>query len=430
VAAEPFLDALTRARTVMARCGLLARFSEEDDRLTRRYGTPALRAAQDAVAGWMTAAGMTVRRDAIGNLIGHYDGGGGGEHESSSPPRRLAASPPFLLGGHLDTVRDAGKYDGTLGVLVGIACVERLRSTGPSLPFAVEVVAFADEEGLRFHTAYLGSWAFARTLDPALLARTDTDGVTLAEAIRAFGGDPILAASDGDAIERYLGFVEAHIEQGPVLEAVNLPVGVVAAIAGQTRLAVTFTGEAGHAGTVPMALRRDALCASAAFVLGVEGIGRKTPGLVATVGQISTEPGASNVVPGRVRLTLDVRHADDAVRSEAAEAILDRANAIARERGVALSFENRNDTKAVTCDPELAASLKSAVSATGYPLQRLVSGAGHDAVALSTRMPVAMLFVRCAGGVSHNPAESVTVEDVAAAIEVLDRFVLGLAQRS
>jgi allantoate deiminase len=332
------------------------------------------------------------------------------------------------VGGHLDTVRDAGKYDGTLGVLVGLACVERLRASGDSPPFAVEVVAFADEEGLRFHTAYLGSWAFAGTLDPALLARTDAAGVSIADAVRDFGGDPAAVAAAGREPIRYLGFVETHIEQGPVLEALGLPVGVVAAIAGQTRLSVTFSGEAGHAGTVPMSLRRDALGAAAEFVLAVEAIGRATDGLVATVGQLVAEPGASNVVPGRVHLTLDVRHAGDAVRAGAVAAILDRATTIADSRGVAVAFDRRTDVDAVTCDAALTSSLASAVAAAGYPVRRLVSGAGHDAVALSARMPVAMLFVRCAGGISHNPAESVTVDDVAAAIEVLDLFVHRLAK--
>jgi allantoate deiminase len=417
----------------MARCDLLARFSEEEGRLTRRYGTPALRAAQEDVAEWMRAAGMTVRRDAIGNLIGRYDGAETDRRavgESSAVGRQSSEDsvlPAFLVGGHLDTVRDAGMYDGTLGVLVGIACVERLRVSGAELPFAVEVVAFADEEGLRFHTAYLGSWAFAGTLDPALLTRTDDEGVTIAEAIRAFGGDPdaTIAARD---FGRYLGFVEAHIEQGPVLEKEGLPVGVVAAIAGATRATVTFTGVAGHAGTVPMAFRRDALAAAAAFVLAVEAIGRATEELVATVGQLRLEPGASNVIPGRVRLTLDVRHADDAVREQTVAVILERAAAIARDRDVSVAIEGRNDNPAIVCDAALTARLEAAISAAGHPVRRLNSGAGHDAVALSTRLPVAMLFVRCAGGVSHNPAESVTVEDVAAAIEVLDHFVVGLAR--
>ncbi|MEA2526107.1 MAG: allantoate deiminase [Thermomicrobiales bacterium] len=426
MAVEPFFDALPRARTVMARCDLLARFSEEDDRLTRRYGTPTLRAAQDAVAGWMTVAGMTVRRDAIGNLIGRY----GGEEARMSFPPSASRMPPLLIGGHLDTVRDAGKYDGTLGVLVGIACVERLRAMGEDPVCAVEIVAFADEEGLRFHTAYLGSWAFTGTLDPVLLERTDADGVTVAEAIRAFGGDPSAIVTQGHDLDRYLGFVEAHIEQGPVLEAEGLPVGVVAAIAGQTRVAVTFTGEAGHAGTVPMALRRDALCAAAEFVLAVEEVGRTTEGLVATVGQLAAEPGASNVVPGRVRLTLDVRHAADAVRREAVTMLLDRATAIARERGIAVSFENRNDNRAVACDPNLTARLAAAVRATGYPVRRLVSGAGHDAVYVARSVPTAMIFTPCKDGLSHNEAESIEPGEAEAGCQVLFEAVLARANRA
>jgi allantoate deiminase len=441
VAADPVLDAAARARTLMARCELLARFSEEEGRLTRRYGTPALRAAQDAVAGWMTEAGMTTRRDALGNLIGRYEGGrrkaegGSDDAAAASAPSPSVGEgdtpfrlPTLLVGGHLDTVRDAGKYDGTLGVLTGIACVERLRATGERLPFAVEVVAFADEEGLRFHTAYLGSWSFAGMLDPALLGRTDPDGVTIEAAIRDFGGDPAAAVAGARDFAGYLGWVEAHIEQGPILEAEGLPVGVVGAIAGQTRMVVGFAGEAGHAGTVPMRLRRDALCAAAEFVLAVEQTGRTTDGLVATVGQIAAEPGAGNVIPGRVRLSLDVRHAEDAVYADAVGALLERAQAIAAARNFRVTFEGRHDSRAVACDPSLTAALERAIAAAGYPVRRLVSGAGHDAVSLSTRLPVAMLFVRCAGGVSHNPAESITVEDAAAAIDVLDRFIQGTDQ--
>lgn len=410
----------------MARCDHLARFSEDEGRLTRSYGSPALRAAQETVAAWMVEAGMTVRRDAVGNVIGRYEGGGR-KAEGEESALAGARLPPLLIGGHLDTVRDGGKYDGTLGVLVGLACVERMRATHETLPYPLEVAAFADEEGLRFHTAYLGSWAFAGTLDPALLERTDAGGVTLGQAIREFGGDPEGVAAGVGHRRRYRGFVETHIEQGPVLEAEGLPVGVVAAIAGQTRLAVTFAGEAGHAGTVPMDLRRDALCAAAAFVLSVEEIGRATEGLVATVGHVTAEPGASNVVPGLVRLTLDVRHRSDAVRLEVVATLLNRAVAIGEGRRVSVSFDRRNDAAAVDCDATLTSGLETAIADTGVPVRRLVSGAGHDAVALSARMPVAMLFVRCAGGVSHNPAESIAVEDVAAAIEVLDRYVVGLS---
>ena len=414
LAAEPAADAAARARLVMARCDELARHSEEPDRLTRRYGTPALRAAQATVAGWMCAAGMTTRRDAVGNLIGRYEG---------IPP----GAPAFLLGSHLDSVRDAGTYDGPLGVLVALAAVEALHRRGERLPFAIEVVAFADEEGLRFRTAYLGSRAFAGGFDPAWLDLVDDDGVSLRAAIRDFGGDPDALPTASHQGADLLGYAEVHIEQGPTLEALGLPVGVVSAIAGQGRIAVTFRGEAGHAGTVAMALRRDALCAAAELVLAVEAIARETPGLVATVGQIAVEPGAGNVVPGRARLGLDVRHADDAVREDANHRLWQRADAIGTARHVALDWHPMSDNPATPLDPALTDLLVRAVAESGYPVHRLPSGAGHDAVALSPLAPATMLFVRCAGGISHNPAESVAIADVAAAIGVLDRFLALLA---
>lgn len=415
----PLANSLARAQWVMERCDELARFSEEPNRLTRPYGSPSLRAACDTVASWMIEAGMTVRRDAIGNVIGRY----GGAEEQGGSFGTEADSPPLLIGGHIDTVRDAGKYDGTLGVLVGIACIEWLRAERIALPFSVEVVAFVDEDGLRFHTAYLASWAFSGMLAPDLLKRTDSDGITIREAIQAFAGDPDEVVNPARDIPPYREYVEVHIEQGPSLDAAALPVGIVSAIAGQTRLAITFVGVAGHAGTVPMALRRDPLAAAAEFVLAVEGVGRAIEGLVATVGQLTVEPGASNVVPGQVRLTLDVRHADDAVRIGAITTLLARVLEIGQSRGVEIAFSNRNDASAVACDPMIMAELAAAVTSTGQTVVNLVSGAGHDAVALSGRMPVGMLFVRCAGGISHNPAESITTEDVAVAIAVLDAFL-------
>ena len=398
----------------MARCDDLAMHSEEPGRLTRRYGTPALRAAQDAVAAWMEAAGMGVRRDAVGNLLGRYHG--------SDP-----GAGTLLLGSHLDSVRDAGRYDGPLGVLVGLAAVEHLHARGERLPFAIELVAFADEEGLRFGTAYLGSGVFTGALDAASLALADDAGVTLADAIRAFGGEPdALAAARRDGAD-LLAYLEVHIEQGPTLEARNLPVGVVTAIAGRSGLQVTFAGEAGHAGTVAMPLRRDALCAAAEFVLAAEETARLLPGLVATVGQIAAEPGAGNVIPGLVRLSLDVRHADDAARDDALRRLRARTDEIAAHRRVVATWELVNDNPAIACEPALAATLARAVEQTGHHTHRLPSGAGHDGVMLTHLCPVAMLFVRCAGGVSHNPAESVTAEDVAVAIEAVDRCLLLLA---
>jgi allantoate deiminase len=404
------------AEEVLARCDALAAFSEEPDRLTRRFATPELREAGAAVQGWMERAGLVVRRDAVGNVIGRLEGGGSGT---------------LLMGSHLDTVRGAGRYDGMLGVLVALACLERARP----LPFAVELIGFADEEGVRFGTGYLGSSALAGRFEGAWLDRRDADGITMADAIRTFGGDPdaLAAAASGSRPSAaafagdLLGYVEVHIEQGPVLEAEGLPVGVVSEIAGQSAAGVEFVGVAGHAGTVPMALRHDALSAAAEWIAAVEAHARATDGLVATIGKLIVEPGASNVIPGRTRLSLDVRHGDDAVRTAAYARLRARAQEIAAARDLRLEWTDGHAVATVPCSPDLSAGLADAVGAAGHRVLRLPSGAGHDAAMMSTLTPVAMLFVRCAGGVSHNPAESVTAEDVAVAIDVTTRFLERLA---
>lgn len=400
------------ARTVMERCEMLAGYSEEPHRLTRRFATQALLQASEAVAAWMRAGGMTVERDRVGNLIGRYEA-------------NHAGAKTLLLGSHLDTVRDAGKYDGPLGVMVALACVERLQERQERLPFAIEVLAFADEEGLRYNSAYIGSKVMTGSFNPEALGLKDSDGITMAEAIQASGGDP-----DPDALQtarwgrdELLGYCEVHIEQGPVLEASNLPVGLVSAIAGQNRIAVSFTGEAGHAGTVPMSLRRDALCAAAEFVVAVETLARSLPGTVATVGQVSVQPGASNVIPGQVALSLDVRHQDDAVRELACGQLEELAREICIARNVALDWRLLQEHQTVLCATGLARLLAQAIEETGFPLLTLPSGAGHDGVSLSELTDIAMLFVRCRGGISHHPAESVTVEDVEVAIKVLERFL-------
>lgn len=385
------------ADTVLARCDALAAFTEEDGKITRRFATPALRAAGDAVEEWMRAAGMTTRRDAIGNVIGRLEGEGPGT---------------LLLGSHLDSIRDAGRYDGPLGIVVAIACAER----HPTPPCTLEIYAFADEEGVRYGTAYLGSGVVAGQLDLAVLQRRDADGIAMADAIADFGGDPDALAGARREASDLLGYVEVHIEQGPVLEDRDVPLGVVTAIIGQTRATVTFTGRAGHAGTVPMDLRHDALAGAAELILAVEDVGRHQDGLVATVGEASVEPGASNVVPGRAVLSLDVRHADDATRAAAHERLRLRAQAIAEARGLGLDWDVLQETAAVVCDPALTAAL-------GDDLVHLTSGAGHDAAVMAAIAPVAMLFVRCAGGISHHPDESVTAADVDAAIDALDRFL-------
>jgi allantoate deiminase len=405
----------THARTIMERCDALARCSEEPGRLTRRFATPAMRQAHEAVSGWMRAAGMAVRADNIGNLVGRY--------EADRP-----GAPTLMLGSHLDSVRDAGRYDGPLGVLTAIACVQRLHDAVRRLPFALEVVAFADEEGLRYHTTYLGSAVLAGAFDPAWLDLADDDGVTLRDAVRAFGGDPRRLAEDRCATD-LLGYLEVHIEQGPALEAQGLPVGVVTAIAALSRFALSFGGTAGHAGTVPMALRQDALCAAAEFVLAAEDLARRTPGLVVTVGQLAVHPGASNVIPGQATLSLDVRHQDDAERDRACQALCALSAQIAARRGVTCAWTTVQEHRAVPCDPALAALLAEAVRACGHPVLALPSGAGHDAAVMAGITGAAMLFVRCAGGISHNPAESVAEDDVAVALEVVGRFLELLAAR-
>ncbi len=404
------------ARRVMERCDILSHYSEEPDRLTRRFATPALREAQDAVAGWMRDAGMgAVRRDNVGNLSGRYEA-------------RAAGAKTLLLGSHLDTVRDAGKYDGPLGVLVALALVERLHARHVRLPFAIDVVAFADEESLRYHTCYLGSASVAGAFNARDLVLVDDDGVTMAAAIHAFGGDPAAIATDARRSDELLGYCEVHIEQGPVLERLGRPVGVVSAIMGQSRVTIDFVGQAGHAGTVPMDARHDALCAAAEFVLAVEGVGRATEGLVATVGQVAIQPGASNVIPGAARLSLDVRHGDDARRAEACRLLQRQAIDMGRERGVAVHWQAAQESPTTSCDDALTQTLTTAIAARGYDVTSLPSGAGHDAVALSNLTRAAMLFVRCKGGVSHNPAESISTDDVAVAIAVMDDFLTLLAR--
>ncbi len=405
------------ARTVIERCEILSHFSEEDDCLTRRFATPAMGEVNAIVATWMRAAGMTVQIDHIGNIIGRY--------EAAIPNAKT-----LLLGSHLDTVRVAGKYDGPLGVMVALACVERLHQRGERLPFALEVLGFADEEGVRYHTAYIGSRAVAGIFDRSTLELRDDDGILLAEAIRRYGGNP-----DPDILSRprwqrdeLLGYCEVHIEQGPVLETRALPVGVVSAISGQNRYLLTFAGKAGHAGTVPMQLRQDALCAAAEFVLATESLARSTPGLVATVGKITVRPGASNVIPSYVSVSLDVRHQDGTILEQACSQLYAKGHQISQERAITHSWQIVQKDRTIYCAPPLVQLMEQAIEQVGYPAFTLPSGAGHDGVSLSKITPIAMLFVRCKGGISHHPDESVTTEDVDVALNVMDQFLHSLAK--
>ncbi len=402
------------ATTVMERCDLLGNISEEGDALTRPFGSQAMREVNKIVSGWMRDAGMTVRQDAIRNLIGRYEGDG---------------EKTLVLGSHLDTVRDAGRYDGILGVMISLACVQRLHDRSERLPLSIEVVGFSDEEGLRFGTTFLGSSVYAGSFDRERLKLQDHGGINLWDAVRDFGGVPDALEKGVHGREDVIGYCEVHIEQGPVLEEHDLPVGVVTGIQGQSRISTHFSGKAGHAGTVPMANRKDALCAAAEFVLEVETACKVQPGAVATVGEISVQPGAVNVIPGEAELSLDLRHGDDAVRESLRDHFEHRAAEIARSRSCEYRWQVRQETPAVPSDPDLTALLGRAVEEVGLPVTRVPSGAGHDAAQMASLAPVAMLFVRCEEGISHNPAESVTREDVGVAIETMIRFIELMTER-
>lgn len=398
-----------RALRAIAECRQIATMSEEPGRITRRFLTAPMHAVHAHLRARMEALGMSVDVDAAGNLRGLW---------------RAAGDRRLLLGSHIDTVPDAGAFDGVLGVTLALEWVAMAQEL--KLPLAMEVIAFSEEEGVRYGAPFLGSRAVAGRFDKELLALTDAEGVAMAEAIRAFGLDPGRigdATMGADAI----GFVEMHIEQGPVLEAEGLQAAAVTAIAGQTRLNLTFGGQANHAGTTPMHLRRDALAAAAEWITAVEALARTTDGLVATVGRVVVEPNAGNVIPGVVQLSLDVRHARDGVRVSAVEELVARAGAIAAQRGLTLERTDRLNQPAVPMDERLTAFMTDAIEAAGLPAKAMPSGAGHDAMVMATRVPTAMLFVRSPGGISHHPAEDVLVEDVEAALRVGREFLLRLA---
>ena len=400
------------ARAV-ARCLELSRapYSDRADRLFRGWLTPAYRATIERVGAWMEAAGMMVRRDAAVNLIGRYDG--------TRPD-----APALVIGSHLDSVRDAGAYDGPLGVMLGIECVAALHADGRRMPFAIEVIGFGDEEGSRFPAAMLGSRAVAGTLTPDAADMADAAGISVDTALRGFGSEAAALATARRAPGSMHAYLEAHIEQGPVLEAEGLALGVVTGIAAQLRLEVTVNGVAGHAGTVTMPLRRDALAAAARMVSAVEDIAvAAASDLVATVGRIEVAPGAANVIAGEVRFTVDIRAGATDRRDRAAAAIGEAMEAIARDRGVTLTVATVHDLPPCPCDPGLMDLLDAAVVATGQGSRRLMSGAGHDAMAMVALGPVAMLFLRCAGGISHNPAEHVDPADADAAFAAMRGFI-------
>jgi allantoate deiminase len=404
------------ARTILQRIETLARISENPQDLTRTFASPAMHRANTLVAAWMKGAGMTTQVDVIGNLIGHYPG--------TTPNAKI-----LLLGSHLDTVRNAGKFDGPLGVLLAVACVNELHRQRIRLPFAIKVVGFTDEEGVRYQCAYLGSKALAGCFARKELSRKDANGVSMAEAITRFGGNPAQIKSAALIPSNLLGYVEAHIEQGPVLEQKKLAVGIVNAIAGQTRARFRFLGRAGHAGTTPMNLRQDALCAAGEFVLAAEALAKATRGLVATVGEIAARPGAANVIPGEVCLSLDIRHSKDSIRKSAFRTLETKARHIARRRKLQFGGELVQETAAVACSPRLSGLLGAAIKRRQKTVPSFSSGAGHDAAIMARITPAAMLFLRCRKGISHHPDESVKARDVAIALAVLNDFLQLFAEK-
>jgi allantoate deiminase len=387
----------------------LAAISAEPGRLVRQFLTPEHRRAADLVVRWMRNAGLAVSEDALGTLRGRF----------GNARRRL------LIGSHIDTVIDAGKYDGPLGVIAGILAAERFASSKAKLPFGIDVLAFGDEEGSRFPATMTSSSACAGVFEPEALASTDAKGVTLAAALRAYGKLPQDIAAAAYRPQDAAAYVEVHIEQGPVLESKGEPLGVVTGIIGQSRLRMSVTGEAGHAGTVPMTHRRDALAGVAEMALALEKIAREHPddGMVGTVGRLEALPGAINIIPGRVTFTVDLRSLTDPLRARALERFQDETRRIATARGLRVVVDSLHEVPTAHCAEPLQEQLAASIGELGHTPVRLPSGAGHDAQVMSRLCPSAMLFVRCRGGISHNPAEFASVSDMGVAIAALIRFI-------
>ncbi len=404
---SPAFDTASLAASVVQACRHLAEFTETPGSTKRTFLSLPMRDAHAYLRVWMERLGMAVRVDAAGNLRGVYAGHGGSAQR-------------LIIGSHIDTVPNAGAFDGVLGVVLGLALVESL--AGRRMHFAIEVVAFSEEEGVRFAMPFIGSRALVGDLDEASLATRDAAGTTVRQAIADFGLDAALLP-DAVAGADVFGYIEFHIEQGPVLEDLGLKVAVVRAIAGQTRLKISFKGKANHAGATPMRLRRDALAGAAEWMVAVESKAKATPGLVATVGWIEAMPGAANVIPDEVALSLDVRHANDEARLLGVKSVLDIAQSIAAERGLAFSSITTLDQPAVAMDAKLSAGLEDAMRLAGEPVHRMTSGAGHDAMGMARAVPSAMLFLRSPGGISHHPDEDVSVGDVEAALNVGSRFL-------
>jgi allantoate deiminase len=401
-----------RARTAIERCRILAGFSQDRGSTRRMFLSPPMRDCHHEITAWLKPLGAEVRIDAAGNLRGFYSAA-------------KADAPRLLIGSHLDTVPNAGAFDGILGVVLGVALLEAL--DGKRLPFGIEVIGFSEEEGQRFGTPFIGSRALVGRLDDELLNRKDETGVCVRQAIRDFGLDP--REIPGAALPTdTLGYVEFHIEQGPVLDSLERPLGVVEAIAGQSRLEFIFTGSVNHAGTTPMNRRHDAIAAAAEWITAVEREAQQTEGLLATIGSVTAKPGAANVIAGETRLTLDVRHGSDEVRDCAVGTLVRLAEAIAGRRGMSVAQTTRLTQRSVAMDGPLMNQIDEAIRLSGCEPYRMVSGAGHDAMILAEKVPASMIFLRTPHGISHDPAESVRVDDVEKAIAAGSHLLTLLAQ--
>ncbi len=400
-------------RDILKQADVLAGFTEDAPLITRTYLSKEHKAAGEYLIGLMRDAGMNADFDPLGNIVGRYEAG-------------VPFAPVVMTGSHQDSVRNAGKYDGLFGILSPIACVKELNRQGKRLPYTLEIVGFGDEEGVRFPATLVGSKAMAGQFDPAWLDKVDSEGVTMRQAINEFGGDASLWKELDRRNEQHgdvVAFVESHIEQGPVLLNEGLAVGVVTAIAGATRMRLNVTGLAGHAGTVPMGTRQDALAAAAEMILFVERFCTENAGLVGTVGKLSVKPGAINVIPQDVEFTIDVRSGDDATRAVALNAFATELPVIAKRRNVTLAIETLYNAGAAPCDAALQKQFEAAIAAQGISPRYLPSGAGHDAMVFPVVAPMAMLFVRCGNnGISHHPDETMTAEDAEIATNVLLHF--------
>ncbi len=395
------------AQKVLDACETIAGFTEQPGTITRTFLSLPMRQCHEFLSKWMRSLGMDVHLDAVGNLRGRLEGNG-------------TSTKTLLLGSHLDTVPNGGAYDGIIGVVLGVVLIEALGER--RLPFAIEVVGFSEEEGVRFGFPFIGSKAVVGELSDEFLARKDARGLTVADAIQDYGLD-IATLPEAKIQDRLLAYLEFHIEQGPWLEGHGDSLACVSAIVGQSRLEVSFVGKAGHAGTTPMAMRSDALMAAAEWLAQLETFALKKEGLTITVGSVKTIPGATNVIPGEVIASLDVRHKDDAVRTSSVRELLGYATRIVNKRG--LTFESRLvlEQPTVPMDSEVREELRAVFLECGFPPHEIVSGAGHDAMVLAPHHPSAMIFLRSPNGISHHPSEAVLVQDVEAAIQVGLRFL-------